>query len=185
VVGHVHLDVKTLVALLVPLAHVRNPGKEEREAKVNPTLVEALFTGPEAKPASLIDGQIDVDGQMLVCAQIIHNPIALLAENHVRIESAWSGSGKVSDPGDSLPSIVIDVGVVPDRERHIVAAFREHDAPPASDIKKRHGVKRPVPNLAHRSSADARAAVTAGKTKSFLNARMQQAKFISQCLFVD
>ncbi len=55
-IGHVHLNVKALVALFVPLAHVRNPGKEQREPKINPTLIEALFTGPEAKPASLIDG---------------------------------------------------------------------------------------------------------------------------------
>src|SRR5260370_39841279 len=56
VVGYVHLDVKTSIAVFVPLAHLRNSGKERREPKVNPTLVEALFTGPEAKPASLIDG---------------------------------------------------------------------------------------------------------------------------------
>src|SRR5580704_13314698 len=109
---------------------------------------------------------------MLMRAKVIYDPSALFAEDHIGIETARFASGKVANPGYSLSSVFIYVGIVPDREGYRLAALWEHDAPHAPKIEERQGIWLSVPELVHGSRADARKIVAAAESEPFLNTRV-------------
>src|SRR5579863_3991830 len=117
--------------------------------------------------------------------EVIYNSSPLWAEDHISVEAARSARGKVTNPGDRLAAVLVHVSVVSDGERHGLSVLRKHDLPPASDIQKRHGIQRPMPNRLHRSRADAGEIVPAREAEPFLNSRMEPPEFLSQSLFVD
>src|SRR5437763_17011916 len=65
------LDAEALVAVVEPLAHLGDPREERREAEPDPAFVEALLAGAEADPALLVDRRMQVDGEVLVRAEVV------------------------------------------------------------------------------------------------------------------
>src|SRR6202035_2957340 len=111
---------------------------------------------------------------MLVRPEVIDDPPALLAVNHVGIESAWVRGFEVSNPGDGFSAQRIDIGIVPDHERNATSPLGEHDSPPTAEIQEGQREELSPPDLIHDALADRRAPILAAESKSFLNARMQK-----------
>src|SRR5216684_5624261 len=122
---------------------------------------------------------------MLVRAQIIHDPLALLAEYHISVKTPGRAGSKVSNPSHGLSSVFVYIGVIPDGEGYRPAALRKHDPAHASDIEKWQGIGLAMPQFVHRSRADACEIVTAAEPEPLLNAGMEKAELLTKCLFVD
>src|SRR5713226_3207973 len=122
---------------------------------------------------------------MLVRAQVIHDPLALLAEYHISVKTPGRAGSKVSYPSHGLSSVFVYIGVIPDGEGYRPAALRKHDPANASDIEKWQGIGLAMPQFVHRSRADACEIVTAAEPEPLLNAGMEKAELLTKCLFVD
>src|SRR5258708_8791337 len=122
---------------------------------------------------------------MLVRAKIIDNAVALPAENHVGVETAGNCGFKCSDPSHRLATMLVYIRIILDRERYRFSLLRKHDSPPATDVQEWHCVERTVPNLVHRSGADAGNIIPTAEPKPLLDTRMEMLKLFSKCLFVD
>jgi hypothetical protein len=57
--------------VVVPLADVGNPTECHREPEADQAFIEPLGAGTKAETSLTIDREIDVDGQMLVRAEIV------------------------------------------------------------------------------------------------------------------
>ena len=110
-------DAVFLEVVVVPFADVGDAGEGEGEAEAEEVFEEALLAAADAQAAIFSDGELEVDGEVLVSAQIIDDAAALLAVDHVGVEAA-AGAGEIegADPGDGLAAQGIEVGVVFDDE---------------------------------------------------------------------
>src|ERR1700730_6070488 len=78
--------------------------------------------------------QVDIDGQMLMRAEIIDDAATCFAVNHVRVEPARATGQERANPGHGLAAEPVDKRVVLDREWDVASRFRKHDATPRSDV---------------------------------------------------
>jgi peptide-methionine (R)-S-oxide reductase len=68
-----------------------------------------LCAGPQAQPAIRGDAEIHIDSEVLMSAEIIDDPLALLAVDHVRIESPRTHGMKGADPTRSRETPAIEI----------------------------------------------------------------------------
>src|SRR5271170_1708424 len=126
---------------------------------------------------------------MLMCAQVVHNPPALIAIDHVSVETpllyCTIGSVEGANPGHSLPPQRVAISKVTNRKRDVAALFRKHDAAPGPEIQKRKRVDRPMPDLVHHASAYGRGSRFARKREPPLNHRMQPFEILSKSKLID
>src|SRR5215472_4787720 len=118
-------------------------------------------------------------------SEVIHNAVAVPAIDHVCVKTACPFGFEGSDPSYSFPTVFVQIGIILDGEGHGLALLWKHNPPPAADVQEWHGVERTVPNLIHDPGSDACHIIRAVKPKSFLNAGMEELKFIFKHLFVD
>ena len=65
-VVHGHLDLESLGRVVVPFPHVCCPAEQHRKAEADHAFVESLRARAQPKTAVFVDGQVDVDGEVLV-----------------------------------------------------------------------------------------------------------------------
>ena len=70
-VSHAHPDPESAHLVVVPLADVGNPTECHREPEADQAFIEPLGAATKAETSLTIDREIDVDGQMLVRAEIV------------------------------------------------------------------------------------------------------------------
>jgi len=88
-VGHFDLDAVALGCFIVPFADISDAGEEHRELEGDGAFVEALCAAAEAQASGGgIDGEIDIDRQMLMGAEVVDDLLSALAVDHVGIEAA-------------------------------------------------------------------------------------------------
>src|SRR4029450_11688798 len=172
-VSHAHADPESAHLVVVPLADVGNPTKCHREPEADQAFIELGGPGTRAEASLIIDREIDVDGQMLVRAEIVDNPALTFAVDHVGVEPPSPTRLKRPDPGNGFPAELVDESIVLDREWDIAARFRKHDPPPGSDIEEWDRVEPAFPDFVHRASSDARDPVGARKAEAALDLRME------------
>src|SRR5439155_24869497 len=98
------LDPESPARLVVPLPHIRQAGEQGRKPESDPALVEALLARAQPEPALRVHREIDIDRQMLVRPQVVDDPPAPLAVDHVGVEAARPPRLELPDPGDGLAS---------------------------------------------------------------------------------
>src|SRR5207248_6541137 len=117
-VGDVDLYAEARCHLVPPLPHVGDAREDQRESERDWAFVEALLAAADAHGTVVIHPAPEVDGKMLVGAEIIDDRVAALAEDHRGVERAGpAGEVESARPGHSLAAEPIYVGVVGDRER--------------------------------------------------------------------
>src|SRR5215217_3187536 len=186
-IRHLDLDPEQRELVVEPFVDVRNAREQHWETESDSSLVEALLAGAQTQAARLrVDRELDVDGEVLVCAEVVDDPAALFTPDHVRVEAALDlRESERSDPRDGLTSERVKVGIVLDRERHVVAAGREHDSPPSAQGEKRQRVRPAEPDFVHRAASDLRELVGAGNAEALLYPRMEAVELLAQRLSVD
>src|SRR6476620_10320831 len=122
---------------------------------------------------------------MLMGAKVIDDAAALLAVTHVCVEAAGATGFEIADPSDGFSAERIQIRIIPHRERNFRSLFREHNAPPASDIKKRQSEELAPPNFVHHAFAHRSSMILATEAEPFLNSRVQHFEFIAERLFVN
>src|SRR3954451_3767320 len=83
----VHDDAEALRSVVVPLSDVGDPAEQHGEAETDHTLVESLRPRTKSQAALLVDGQIDIHGEVFVRTEIIDDSLARFAVDHVRVEA--------------------------------------------------------------------------------------------------
>src|ERR1017187_8769076 len=91
-------------ALVIPFTDVCNTGEEHRKPEPHQSFVEPLLPTPQPQTAILGYRHIQIDRQVLMCPQVVHDPAALLTPDHVRIEPPSLGRLERPHPSDRLPS---------------------------------------------------------------------------------
>src|SRR5213594_584400 len=99
---NVNLDAVLLDIVVIPFAHIGDSGKEQRKGKADEPFVESLCARPEPHATRFIHGHVDVDGEMLMSSEIIHDPSTFLAVDHVSIEAPRCFCFEAANPGHSL-----------------------------------------------------------------------------------
>jgi hypothetical protein len=112
-------------------------------------------------------------------AQIIDDAFALLAVDHICVETARMDSFKVSNPGNSFSSERIKICIVPDHKGNFRPTLRKHDSAPASYIKKRQREEFTPPHPLHNPLTDGGQTVFAAKAEAFLNLRMKKLELLA------
>src|SRR5205814_2537499 len=168
VVMNIYPDVKFLIAILEPLAHVGNTGECHRELEANHSFIKALLSRAQAQTPAIIHTQVDVHREMLVSAKVIDNAAALLAVNHVSVKTARMASFEITNPCDGLSTERVEVSVVPDGEGNIGPIFGKHNSAPTAHIQKRQRNELAKPNLLNHASADGSAPDLAAESKALL-----------------
>jgi hypothetical protein len=110
---------------------------------------------------------------VLVGAEVIDDPAASGAVDHVGIEAAGMSRLKGAEPGDSLAAERIAVGVILDGEGDVDAVLGKHDSPPGANVEKREGVEASVPDALHDAAADGGNVVGAAEPEASLDRRKQ------------
>src|SRR4051812_45951116 len=83
----VHGDSEALRVVVVPLPHIGYAAEEHGKIEPDHAFVESLRTRKQPETASLVNRQVDVNGQMLMRAEVVDNPSASVAVDHVRVEA--------------------------------------------------------------------------------------------------
>lgn len=135
--------------IIVRFTDLRDPGDERREPERRRAFVEPLLARADVQPATIVHGELEVDGEVLVRPEVVHDAPAGFRVDHVRVEPAAARRLERADPRHRLPPEPVDVRVVLDRERHVPAVLREHDAPPGPEVEEWKGIRRPVPYPLH------------------------------------
>ena len=128
-----HLDAETLLLIVIPLADLGATTKEQRESEANWSLIEALFSRTELQASVWRDLDVNVDGKVLMRPEIIDNGVALLAVNHVSVETSSQSNFKSVQPRNRFTSEAVPICVVLDGERDLFSLFGEHNGAPGSD----------------------------------------------------
>ena len=102
------------------------------EAKATLTQLKETFSlkRKTAQASIRIHFQIDIDGQVLMGSEIIDDFSALLAKDHVCVESARAGGLKGANPGDRFAAERVQIRIILNRKRNISALFGKHNAAP-------------------------------------------------------
>src|SRR5829696_4363253 len=80
-VRHLDLDPEPRELVVEPLVDVRNAREQHWETEPDSSLVEALLAGAQTQAARLrFDRELDVDGEVLVCAEVVDDPAAFVHE---------------------------------------------------------------------------------------------------------
>lgn len=108
-----HLDAKTSLLVVEPLADFSDSGEQERKAESDRPLVETLFAGAKAKPTICRHTQRDVDGEVLMGPKIVHDAAAIFADVGIKTASLFRAEG--SHPAYGLSADGIQIGVDPSR----------------------------------------------------------------------
>src|SRR4029077_19018086 len=182
---YVDFDVETLIGIVVPLAHLSYPGKNHGKAESEHAFIKTLFAGAQPQSPTLVHGQVNIDSEMLVGAQVVDDLLARAAVDHVGIEAAGILGAEAANPGDGLAAVLVHGGVGADRERHIAAAFGKHDPPPGPDVQKGQRVEGAVPDFIHHAGADRSHPVSAAESKPFLDPRMQTRELLPERHAID
>src|SRR5579862_2560436 len=184
-VADADLDTKLGHGVVIPFADLGDAGKNQWKTKSDRPFVKALRAGAQAETTAIIDRQVDIDGEVLVRAEVIDDEAAAFAVDHVGIEATRNGTSESAEPGDSLSAVIVEIGVIFDGEGNIAALLGEHDVAPATEVKKRHGVERAVPDGFHDAGADTGEVINAGEAESLLNFWMKKFEFLAKGVLVD
>jgi hypothetical protein len=95
---HGHLDLESLGRFVVPFPHVGYPTEQHRKAEADHAFVESLRARAQSKTAIVVDGKIDVDGEVLVRAEVVNDSATGVAVDHVRVEATSATRLECSNP---------------------------------------------------------------------------------------
>ena len=90
-VAHVHNDSEALDSIVVPFANISNTAEQHRKIEPNHAFVEPLGPGTQDETTLVIDPKVDIDGEVLRCSEVVDDPAAVLAVDHVSVEPASPG----------------------------------------------------------------------------------------------
>src|SRR5579864_762079 len=183
-VAHGDLDAEAVAGVVVPFADLGDAGESEREGEGDAALVEALLAGAQPQTAALVDGELEVDREMLMGPQVVDDAAPLPRMDHEGIEAPPPADREGADPGDGLAPVGVEEGVVLDREGHLPPALGEHDAAPAPEVEEGEGVGRAVPDLVHDPAAHGGQAVGAAEAEAALDLRVQAREVGAEDLLV-
>ena len=175
-VADVHSDSEALHSIVVPFANIGDTAEQHRKIESDQAFVEPLGAGTQPEPAFVIDGDLDFDGEVLVCSEIVDDPAAVLAVDHVSIEPARPARFKGSNPRNGLTSEPVDECIVFDRKRDVSSRLRKHDSSPAAQMKEGQSIEASPPDLVHDSAPDRSDTVATRETESALDLWMKPVK---------
>ena len=161
------------------------PEKKRGEAEGDGALVEALLAGAELEAAVGGDAEVDIDGEVLVGAEVVDDAAAVFGVDHVGVEAALAAGLEGADPGDGFAAEVVLVGVVLDGEGDVVALLGEHDGAPGADVEEGQGVGCAVPDAVHGAAADGGEAGLGGEGEAALDLRVEFRKVGAEGALVD
>src|SRR5262249_48057707 len=90
--------------LVLPLPNVSGAPEKHREAEADDAFVESLRARAQPHSPIGVDRQVDIDGEVFMRSEVVDNPAARVAVNHVGIESSRAARRERADPRDGLAS---------------------------------------------------------------------------------
>jgi hypothetical protein len=129
---------------------------------------------------------VDVDGQVLVGAEVVDDRVALLAVDHRRVEDPEPAPEREgARPGDGLAAEAIEVRVVADREGDVAAPAGEQHPAGRPEEEERDGPPRAVPHLVHDAGADLAGLVDRREPEAPLHLRVEPVEVVAEDMSVD
>src|SRR5262245_21721892 len=122
---------------------------------------------------------------MLMAAEVVDDPPALRAVDHVSVEPPPPARLESTNPRDSFASEGIAIRIVLDRERNVRSVLGKHDPAERPDVQEWQRVQRTVPEPLHDAAADGRDGVGAAESEPALNLRMETREVAAERLLVD
>jgi hypothetical protein len=113
-IAHLYLDAEALVAIVVPFVDTGDAGEGHGKTKAEDAFVEALFAGANLDSAVGSDLDVDVDGKMLMVAEIVDDAASFGAV----VAGFAADAFTLACDGEAEP----DAGLVEEELRSIVLA---------------------------------------------------------------